>query len=286
MRAGFLAFLMLLLGVAPAHADRFTLRYDGFGLGFIPVGGVVIDANVGDDYYEVTTNLESRGIFNLFERTNIQASASGVIEDGRVAWRRYDLDHHYARKHRIIHMEADRSGVTATINPNFRLWGNPPASPQQKRISRDPLSTIIAMAVDISHNQHCAGQYPTFDGRFHYVMSLSGNGSRRNYRGGGYNGPVLECDLTYAAVSGFEATDNGRRRITQGHIVFALGDPSFAPPVRISTPLSAGGAVIRLNSWRRVDVQIEDQATPAGLEAAPDDGADTTSTPAPTSAPQ
>jgi hypothetical protein len=73
---------------------------------------------------------------------------------------------------------------------------------------------------------------------------------------------VLKCSLAYIAVAGFQPRDAGRRRIPHGEVWFALmPDTGFAPPVRISTPLSAGGAVIRLESFRRVRVDVQLTAT-------------------------
>jgi hypothetical protein len=263
MRAAFFALLVVMVSAASARADSFTLRYAGFGLGFIPVGDVVIDADVAADSYQVSTTLQSRGIFNLFERTNIQASASGVIQNGRVIWRRYDLDHHYSQKHRTISMQAaDDGAVSAEITPNYRLWGHPATSDEQRRGSRDPVSTMVAMAIDIGQSHRCAGSYPTFDGRFHYALELGG-GQIVHFNDAGYDGPVLKCSLAYRAIAGFEAHDAGRRRIPHGEVWFALmPDTTFAPVVRISTPLSAGGAVIRLTRFYRVHVTIEDDQTP------------------------
>ncbi len=262
MRA--LIVLAALLFATPASADRFALTYDGFGLGFVPVGGVTVDADVSDEGYDISASLRSRGILNLFERTNIQASASGVITEGVVRWQRYDLDHHYSRKHRTISMRADEAGaITSQIEPEYRTWGEPPATEEERRTSRDPLSNIIAMAIDVGRSRRCEGSYPTFDGRYHYLLQLSG-GDIDDYDGGGYEGEVLKCDLSYTAVSGFNENDSGRRRVTRGEAWFALmPDTTFAPPVRISTPLSAGGATIRLASFRRaiVDVQYSTDAT-------------------------
>lgn len=257
MRALFLA-LSFLCGAAPAHADRFVLTYNGYGLGFVPLGGVTIDADVSADSYQVAAALQSGGLLNLFERTSLDASATGIIADGTVSWRRYDLDHRYSRKRRVIEMLLGEGGaVIASIDPVYRVWGDPPASDEHKRISRDPLSSMIAMAIDVGRSQTCAGSYPTFDGRFHYVLELA-NGDRETFSGGGYEGDAIECSLAYRAVSGYEARDAGRRRIPQGGVVFALmPDTTFAPPVRISTPLSAGGATIRLASFRRARVGVE-----------------------------
>lgn len=257
MRA-LIAFTALALFATPASADRFALTYDGFGLGFVPVGGVIVDADVNEESYEISATVTSRGILNLFERTNIDASASGVIQDGAVHWERYNLDHHYSRKRRTISMQADALGaITSQIEPDYRTWGDPAATEDQRRASRDPLSNVVAMAIDVGRSRRCEGSYPTFDGRFHYLLQLSG-GDIDPYDGGGYRGEVLKCTLTYVAVSGFNPRDQGRRRIPEGQVWFALmPDTSFAPPVRISTPLAAGGATIRLASFRqaRVDVQ-------------------------------
>lgn len=257
MRA-LIAFAALLLSASPAWADRFALTYDGFGLGFVPVGGVTVDADVSDDSYDISATVQSRGILNLFERTNIEASSSGLINDGFVRWRRYDLDHRYSRKRRVIAMTADEHGaIAAEIEPIYRTWGDPAATEAQRRASRDPLSNVVAMAIDVGRSRRCEGTYPTFDGRFHYLLQLGG-GDVDEYEGGGYEGEVLKCSLAYIAVSGFNPRDAGRRRIPEGQIWFALmPDTTFAPPVRISTPLSAGGATIRLASFRRARVDVQ-----------------------------
>ncbi|MBL8546563.1 MAG: DUF3108 domain-containing protein [Hyphomonadaceae bacterium] len=257
MRA-LLAFLALALLATPASADRFALTYDGFGLGFVPVGGVAVDADVTDESYDISATVASRGILNLFERTNIRANSSGAISNGAVRWQRYDLDHHYSRKRRTISMQADAHGaITSQIEPIYRTWGDPAATEEQRRASRDPLSNVVAMAIDVGRTRRCEGVYPTFDGRFHYLLQLGG-GDTDPYEGGGYEGEVLKCTLTYVAVSGFNQRDQGRRRIPEGQVWFALmRDAAFAPPVRISTPLSAGGATIRLASFRRARVDVQ-----------------------------
>lgn len=258
MRA-LLAALALICVATPVAADRFVLSYDGAALGVIPLGGMSVDIDVAPDTYEVSASIRSGGLLNLFEPTDLRASSSGDIIGEMVRWRRYGLDHYYSRKHRTIQMlVGDDGAVASQIAPNYRLWGDPPANEEQRRRSRDPLSSMVAMAMDVGQTRRCAGDYPTFDGRFHYLLELAG-GEIDEFRGGGYRGEVLKCALAYIAVSGFEQRDSGRRRIPHGQVWFALAPNSaFAPPVRIATPLSAGGAVVRLTSWRRVIVEIED----------------------------
>ncbi|ANP46585.1 DUF3108 domain-containing protein [Candidatus Viadribacter manganicus] len=257
MRA-FIIFAALMLISTPASADRFALTYDGFGLGFVPVGGVTVDADVTDESYDISATVASRGILNLFERTDIDASAAGIISAGTPRWQRYDLDHRYSGKRRTISMQADGVGaITSQIEPEYRTWGDPAATEEQRRASRDPLSSIVAMSIDVGRSRRCEGTYPTFDGRFHYLLQLGG-GDIDAYDGGGFEGEVLKCSLSYIAISGFNPRDQGRRRIPEGQVWFALmPDTTFAPPVRISTPLSAGGATIRLASFRRARVDVQ-----------------------------
>ncbi|MES1200936.1 MAG: DUF3108 domain-containing protein [Pseudomonadota bacterium] len=256
LRAALLFFFCL---VAPAYADRYALGYDGAAVGVIDLGHATVDADVSADSYQISATMRTVGLMNWFERTNITASASGDFRYGGVHWRHYDLDHYYGRKHRVIAMQtADDGAVTSTITPTYRIWGDPAASDEQIRRSRDPLSTLIAMAIDVGQSQRCSGSYPTFDGRFHYLLSLAG-GTRARYNGGGYRGPILRCTLSYVPVAGYEADDRGRLREPHGQVWFALvPDANFAPPIRMVTPLVAGGATIRLTSWHRAIVSVAD----------------------------
>jgi hypothetical protein len=253
--------LVLLLMTTPAAAERFVLSYEGAALGVVPLGDMTVDADIAEDSYVVTARLRSRGLLDLFERTDLRASATGDIAGERINWRRYDLDHHYSRKRRVIAMLRGEDGaLTTRIEPNYRVWGDPPASDDQRRRSRDPLSTMVAMALDVGQTRRCAGAYPTFDGRFHYLLELAG-GDIAQFSGGGYRGEVLRCSLAYIAVSGFERRDAGRRRIPHGEAWFALAPGAvFAAPVRIATPWPQR-AVVRLTSWRRA--QVEFDYTPA-----------------------
>jgi hypothetical protein len=261
----FFLFLAAFLACAgPASADRFALRFEGWALGALHIGDIAVDVDVSADTYEITTALRSRGLLNWFERTDLRAYAAGVIEAGVVRWRRYDLDHQYSRKQRSIALRAGQDGaVEAAIEPNFSSWGEPPASDTQRRMSRDPLSSVVAMAIDVGQSRRCEGAYPTFDGRFHYLLELSG-GEIDGFRGGGYEGEVLKCTLSYRAVAGFEPRDTGGRRVPRGEVWFALvADSRFAPPVRINLPISAGGASVRLSSFQRAIVDIVEPAAEA-----------------------
>ena len=226
-----LALIAFMAIATPAAADRFALRYEGYALGLLHIGDIAVDVDVSADSYSISTALRSRGLMNWFERTDLRAYADGAIENGRVRWRRYDLDHRYSRKERSIALRAGADGtVSAEIVPIFSSWGEPPASQAQARASRDPLSSVVAMAIDVGQTR-------------------------------GYEGQVLKCALAYRAVAGVGPRDNGRRRVPRGEVWFGLAPNSrFAPPVRINLPISAGGASVRITSFNRAIVDLSQEA--------------------------
>ncbi|MGE0044238.1 MAG: DUF3108 domain-containing protein [Hyphomonadaceae bacterium] len=257
MRALVLALAFLALGASPAAAERYAMEFRGAVFGVVGLGRATLDLDVEPDRYRAVAQIRSGGILELFERTRLRAESEGGVSDAGVTWRRYSLDHHYSRKHRAILMERTEAGLTSTITPTYRLWGQPPASEAQRLASRDPLSSLIAMGVDVARTQRCASDYLVFDGRFHYRLELRG-GQRRRVDDSGYDGPALRCRLRYIPVAGFEPSDGGRRnRIPEGEIWFALIDGAlFAPPVRAETPLPLGSAGLRLTRFSRPVVNV------------------------------
>lgn len=251
------ALLALALLAAPAaQADRFALDFKAAAIGILSLGEITLDFDVTETHYSVDAQLRSRGLLALFEPTQLVAHAEGRVDASGVRPERYELDHHYSRKHRTILMLTGAEGVHATIEPNYRLWGQPPATEEEKRASRDPLSTLVAMAVEVQRTRRCDADFPTFDGRFHYRLELRG-GEDDRVDTEGYEGPALHCRLRYVAVSGFEPRDAGRRRVPEGDVWFALVEgATLAPPVRIRAPLPLGSAHIHVVRWRAPSVEI------------------------------
>jgi hypothetical protein len=264
---------MLAFGATPAWADRFALEYDGNLFGIAPLGGITFDITAGGAAYDIRATMRTGGVLRWFEKTDITANAEGRIVDGAVRWDRYYLDHVYSGKRRQTAMRLSPDGqYSADITPIYRDWGEPPATEDDRRSSRDPLSSLAAMAVDVARTGRCAGAYPTFDGLTRYDLVLS-EGERRDYRGGGYEGPALKCRMRYVQLRGFNtAKPNERRRQPAGEIWFALApDSNVAPPIRVVIPTPFGRAGIHLSKWRRASVEIDaDAAASAPGSAAPD----------------
>lgn len=271
-RALALLALVAAAGAAtPAAAERYALEYEGAWLGLATVGQARLDIAVGDSVYDATAAIRTGGLLRVFEKTDLLAASTGVVApDGAVRWRRYDLDHSYAKKRRVTSLRLGEDlSFRSMITPIYRVWGTPPANDADKRLSRDPLSSLVAMSVDVARTQRCSGTYATFDGRFRYDLVLSGGRRDNDFERGGYEGPVLKCRLRYVPVAGFDTrNENERRRLPEGDIWFALPEGSnVAPPVRVSMPAPVGNAVISLKRWRRASVEVLEPDAPRPLSA-------------------
>ncbi len=241
-----------------ARADSYYLEYDGRAYGVLGLGRIALSLDYGSDRYTASMSLRSAGLLALFERTTLNATAVGAIEAGMPRSVSYVLDHAYSAKRRQIRMSWLSNSVEAVIEPTYRLWGDPPTSEQQQLSSRDPLSSFLAMGAAVGRSRQCAGAFPTFDGRFHYRLELSG-GRVTRFDDGGFEGQVLRCAFAYVPVAGFEREDGGGSgRIPRGEMWFALveGD-TFAPPVRVSSPLPLGEVAIVLRRMRRGVITLD-----------------------------
>ncbi|MFZ4121021.1 MAG: hypothetical protein ACOYKM_05090 [Caulobacterales bacterium] len=253
-----LAAVVALVSGGAAHADTYLLEYNGRAYGVLGIGTVRMEVRLSAEQYTASVGLRSGGLLALFERTTLNAASAGGVVDGLPRWRSYVLDHAYSAKRRQIRMTAADSGVEAVIEPTYRLWGDPATTAAQKAASRDPLASFVALGASVAASRRCEGTFATFDGRFHYLLRLSG-GRADTLRSDAYRGPVLRCTLQYVPVAGFEAQDGGGSgRVPTGEMWFALtDDPGFAPPLRVTVPLPLGEVGLYLSTLRRGSVALD-----------------------------
>jgi hypothetical protein len=252
------AAALVVLCAAPARAERYILEFEGTALGPVSVGSATLHMGVEGDRYDLYLRLRSGGVLRWFDRTEISATAEGEIANGQVVWRRYDLDHVYAAKRRVTNLRNLPEGVVALVTPEHRNLGKPPASAEQKAASRDPMSAVAAMSVQVARGGGCAGDFPVFDGRFHYRLELRPEGPG-TLRSEAYEGPVMKCKLRYVQVSGYDfGRENERRRVPQGEIWFAqIAGLPFAPPVKMNVPLPVGSAGLHLRSMKKPTITMD-----------------------------
>lgn len=261
-RYAFALTALFLLPPAQAAAERFAIEYEGAIYGVLDLGEIYLDLTVSEANYDVTAKLRSGGLLRLFEPTDLVAQAAGALNGDALSWSRYDLDHSYSKKRRVTSLRRDESGaISAQITPTYRLWGEPPASEAQKQEARDPLSSIVAMGVDVARGAGCAGNYPVFDGRHRYDLVLS-DGREGRLNRGGFKGRAIKCKLRYVAIAGYNPSEQeGRARVPSGEIWFGLVEgAAIAPMVRAVIPTERGRAGISLKRFDRPTVIVAPEA--------------------------
>jgi hypothetical protein len=256
-----LALAMAAPDVEAAKPQRLLLEYDGGAYGVIPLGRATLDLSLdADGAYRAGATIRSSGLAALFDTTRLEAEALGRVQSSVLGWTNFRLDHAYARKRRVTYLQPTADDVAAMITPTFSDAGNPPPTPAQRREARDPLSSLMAMAVQVGMSGRCDGTFPTFDGRYRYDLTLRRVGEGR-FEAEGFDGRVQRCRIRYRPVAGYRTPRDMEKRIPEGEIWFALdAADGYAPPVRMAAPLPLGWAAIRLKTLRRADVVIEPEA--------------------------
>lgn len=240
--------LGLMLGVS-AHAETYRLNYEAAVLGVVVLGEASYEVMSTPTQYAVRANIRTSGAARIFDQTEITATSSGEVSNGAINWVRYDISHAYSGKFRRTQMTRSASGLAATIHPNYRDLGTPPASDAQRRGSYDPLTSVFALGRQVGINRACRGSVLVFDGRTHYRLAVAPR-AETTFNGGGYNGPALHCDFRYEPISGFSSNFN-RSSVPAAQAWFALpAQPGFAAPLRISVPTPIGAAQLELRSYQ------------------------------------
>jgi hypothetical protein len=235
-----------------AHAETFRLSYNVAVLGVVELGSADYDLTYTATRYAVRANVRTSGLARLFDQTEINASTSGTISPQGIAWTRYDISHAYAAKFRRTRLDRAAGVVTGEVTPNYRDFGDPPATAAHQRSSYDPLSAMFALGRQVGAARVCRGSVLVFDGRHHYRLAVSGGGAS-TFNRGGYSGPSVTCQLRYEPIAGFSMTPEERARIPLGEATFAMPEqPGFAAPLRLSVPTSLGAAVVEVRSYQRV----------------------------------
>ncbi len=233
-----------------AHAETFRLNYEAAVLGVVVLGEASYEVTSTPTRYAVRANIRTSGAARIFDQTEITATAAGELNEAAINWARYDISHAYSGKFRRTQMTRSASGLAATISPNYRDLGSPPASDAQRRGSYDPLTGVFALGRQVGINRACRGSVLVFDGRSHYRLAVAPR-AETTFNGGGYNGPALHCDFRYEPISGFSSNFN-RSNVPSAQAWFALpAQPGFAAPLRITVPTPVGAAQLDIRSYQR-----------------------------------
>lgn len=210
--------------------------------GGITLGKVDMDAKFTGGKYHVASNLETSGVVNVFWKSQIQATSSGILEKKVMEPTLYDSFYtgHNAKNQEVSLTYENGEPIRLYANPAYPVTGYE-VKPEEKKGTYDPLSAVvfIASGVGAEPGNPCSVKAPVFDGRRRYNIALTKvKATTINMDNGLYNGPGFECAIEYKQISGYKARVLRDANFPSIHALVAtfpshvLGR-SFAVPMRV-----------------------------------------------------
>ncbi len=229
--------------------------------GGITLGNVDMDAKFIGDKYHVVSNLETSGVVNVFWKSQIQATSSGILEKKLMQPSLYDS---FYTGHDAHHQEVSLSYENG--NP-VRLYANPTypttgyeVKPNEKKGTFDPLSAVIYIAsgVGAQPGNPCSVKAPVYDGRRRYNVGLTKvKAIQINMDNGLYRGPGYECSVQYKQISGYKPRVLRDANFPAIHALVAtfpsaVSGRTFAIPLRVWAD-SQYGRIAAVTSKLKID---------------------------------
>jgi len=244
------AFALLLLVAVPwrtaeaaAVSDSLALTYEATLIG-LPLAtlSAVVDPRRP---YRITTDLQTRGVVDLFSPWRHHATAAGRLSaDGTaVVGVRYRGDGVRRSEERYAQLLFEPSQTTVeALKPDLKnAWKGLRVPPELRHGTFDPLTAFYILAERLDRGRGCDGPIPIYDGRYRYDLIMSA-------------GPdALSCRFAYRQVAGFSKR-KGRfvdaSPETPGLIRYARVAAGFPPvPERLEVPSRFGSVVVTLTGW-------------------------------------
>jgi len=161
----------------------------------------------GEDYKAIST-VETKGIVNAFWQSKIEASSSGLLNNGRVQPSLYDTFSQYR--------STPRRHATMTFTPEGpkNLVSDPPygenrypVTEEQRRQTLDPMSAAVFLTASAvgKESKPCEAKAPIFDGRRRYDVVFDFVKKTDVHMDNGlYTGAALVCQIHYNQIAGYQ----------------------------------------------------------------------------------
>lgn len=244
------AFALLLLAAIPwrsaeaaAVSDNLALTYEATLIG-LPLATVSAVLDAGRPY-RITTDLQTRGVVDLFSPWRHRATATGTLsaDGGAVVGVRYRGDGVRRSEERYAQLLFEPALTTVeALQPDPMTFSKGRRVPPALRHGTfDPLTAFYILAERLDRGRGCDGPIPIYDGRYRYDLIMSA-------------GPdALSCRFAYRQVAGFskrKAPFVDASADTPGLIRYARVAAGFPPvPERLEVPSRFGSVVATLTGW-------------------------------------
>ena len=192
---------------AAGPASTLDLAYDLY-VGGISLGKVGMSARFQGEDYKAISSIENKGIVNAFWQSKIEASSSGLLNNGRIQPSLYDTFSQYR--------STPRRHATMTFTPEGpkNLVSDPPygenrypVTEEQRRQTLDPMSAAVFLTASAvaKGSKPCDAKAPIFDGRRRYDVTFNYVKKTDVHMDNGlYNGAALVCEIHYNQIAGYQ----------------------------------------------------------------------------------
>jgi hypothetical protein len=229
------AFLAMREVVALAQADELALidmRTEIFGLGGLHVATSRTRVDTGAGRYQITTDVESRGIARLFVAVMTHSEVHGRVALDQLHPEAYrgEVHRNGADSYSRVDYAVDGSATGAASPPSRSASAVPPGP---MRGTFDQLTAFYMMERRLARGNSCALTVAVFDGRRLYKLHFTDAGSviLQATDGQGFAGPSQVCRVEREPIAGFSDDDGRTEGVYEGKLWCArlLADDILIP---------------------------------------------------------
>ena len=237
---------------APAAPARYAVTFKGEVAG-LDVGRVLLDVTVSDEAYDLSYEMQQKGVAKFFSDAEAEARAAGTFGSGGGIDGTYYFNHDYESEDDQQRVELYRPKGARRL----RLWADPaywfhdPVPEAMALGATDPLGALVALGFPEAApgRDPCERTARVFDGRRRFDLTMTPQGLTRLKAGGNgrYEGPAYECRMTLAKVAGYRPKDRAEMEgsvwVYLAPVPEAARSPAFAyVPVRVRARQGVLGA--------------------------------------------
>ncbi|MEO1495437.1 MAG: DUF3108 domain-containing protein [Pseudomonadota bacterium] len=179
---------------SPAVLDGIDHIYD-FYLGGVKAGELTMQAKLDGSKYRATSVLRTAGVVGLVYRAAFEARATGRLNEGRLAPRKFTADSRMKKKKQYVEMtyQDDAPGAIKAV-PKFqpKPWQ---IEPTEQSGTLDPISAALTALAPTPVASMCNTSVEVFDGRKRYAIDLGAPVA---------DGKRIRCPATYRRIAGFK----------------------------------------------------------------------------------
>jgi uncharacterized protein DUF3108 len=259
-RASLMAFPILALVadfgfVESARAQaKFEASYT-ISVGLLPIGSIMVTADLSDDEYTISANGRTGGFIRLLSSGQGSYATRGKITEGRLVPERFSSKVTDGNELLEVMMLLDSSNVTE-LNATPRGGEQVPLTEAHRQGVVDPLTAMFVAAGETDgapSRAACNRTLPIFDGHQRYDLKLSFKRMDTVDLKQGYNGPVVVCAVTHEPIAGHRTSDTLVKFLSGREIEATLAPIAgsrFLAPMRIAVASMLANLVIQAGQFR------------------------------------